>query len=215
MTLARGTGLRSRDVKPKPKAARKISRVARESCSIETLKGLQVSVSELTAREKPEDPRDAFVTARQWARSNYFLGGLQSLHTLFLNYGLKLAPVEAAQRPAFDAWLAGDAGRTEMQVEKYVFSAGAEWLLQDNLVSFWRDRGNYPYPLPAERCTYTDKLGVETLRVRLGIKPADLAGSGFTAEERTRYARGEITLDPALGENYRVLTRGMSGSGFN
>ena len=61
---------------------------------------------------------------------------------------------EPAQRPAFDAWLAGDAGRIEMQVEKYVFSVGADWLPQDNLVSFWRDRGNYPYPLPAERCTY-------------------------------------------------------------
>ena len=50
---------------------------------------------------------------------------------------------EPTQRPAFDTWLAGDAGRI-----------GAEWLPQDNLVSFWRDRGHYPYPLPAERCTY-------------------------------------------------------------
>ena len=49
----------------KPKTAKKISRPARESCSLETLKGLQVSVADLTARERPEDPREAFATARQ------------------------------------------------------------------------------------------------------------------------------------------------------
>ena len=192
-----------------------LRRDKKELCSIETLKGLQVTVADLTAREKPEDPRDAFVTARQWQQSNYFIGGMHYLNNLFLNYGLKLGPADPAQRTAFDAWLAGNDGLTEMQAEKYVLSATSEWLLQDNLVSFWRDSGDYPYPLPGERCTYTDKLGVEILKVRLGIKPTDLAGSDFTPAERTRYARGEITLNRGQGENFRVLTRGMSGSGFN
>ena len=109
---ARGLGLtlgcqtvlpRAVVTKPKPKTAKKISRVARENCSIETLKGLQVSVADLTARERPEDPREAFATARQWAQSNYFIGGLHHLTNLFFNYGLKLTAADPAQRGAFAA----------------------------------------------------------------------------------------------------------------
>ena len=200
----------------KPKIAKKISRPARENCSIETLKGLQVSVADLTARERPEDPREAFATARQWAQSNYFIGGLHHLTNLFFNYGLKLTAADPAQRGAFAAWLAQEDGEPELRAEKYVFSAVAEWLLQDNLVSFWRDSGDYPYPLPCERCTYTNKLGVEILKVRLGLKATDLAGPEFTPIERARYLRGEITVEREQGENYQVLTRGMMcGGGFN
>ena len=54
-----------------------LRRDKKELCSIETFRGSQVRVTDLTAREKPEDPRDAFVTTRQWQQPNYFIGWMR------------------------------------------------------------------------------------------------------------------------------------------
>ena len=80
---------------------------------------------------------------------------MQSLHTFFLNYGLKLALAEAPQRPAFAAWLASGRRGPDGNAGGEVCVLGRRRMVAPRRSGELLGRpGNFPYPLLAERCTY-------------------------------------------------------------
>lgn len=139
----------------------------------------------------------ALKTARHWAEVNYFIAGILHLKQQFLNYGLRVS---------------GDLDpQLRMQIEKYIASVASEWLVLDNVVSFWRGGGSPPLVIPAERCRYSDVFGRPRLWVSLGLTQEQLRD--LPIEQRRRYG-SEFRLDPALGEHFEVLTRAHRGMGF-
>lgn len=202
---------------------RKKLRGAGEFCSVDLTHGQAFTVEQLVARESPRHPAAAFRTARQFKR-NFFVGFVLAVKASVLNHGLTLEPRDKARRKDFAAWLAEkpadlERGTHQMLGEKYVGTATDEFLLQDNLVSFWRD-DEIPYPIECERCDYKDVMGRELLKVRVGYGAEDLKAAGFSPAEVKRYSSGVITVGEGAGsedENFLVLTRapsGKLGSGF-
>lgn len=187
-----------------------------EMCSLESFPGSKLTVNDLVSRESPGDLGGYFQTARRWRRDNWFVGAVLSMKSDFVGFNQVLTARERKQRPALERWLdeSGGARYTQrMIVERYIQTAVEEFLLQDNLVSFWRT-DEFPYPLESERCKYSDALGKEVMRVKLGFNAQQLLESGFTPAEARRYSEGWLKLDEAHGENFRVLTRGMVGNGL-
>ncbi len=175
-------------------------------------------MDDILAREAPGDPKSAFVTSRRWRKDNWFVGGVLGMKASLLTYGQKLVPADKTKKKEFAAWLAEGLaeynrtrGTNQMMVEKYIATSRDEFLLQDNLVSFWRDAGEYPFPLQCERCDYKDVMGREVMKVRLGYTTEDLKAAGFSPAEIKRYADGCLVLDATKGEYYQVLTRAMVG----
>lgn len=151
----------------------------------------------------PAERRDQLKSARKWADRHWFISSALELRLAFLNHGLRITSDDADP-----AWIDDN----EERILKYVEDAWREWLIMDNLASFWRDAAATPVVLSAEDCTYSDALGVEQLRVRLNLQSNEL--QSLPDGLRSRYAKGEVELSTAYGEHFRVLKRAKVGDGF-
>lgn len=190
---------------------------SRELGSMESYRGSRLTVGDLSERECPHDPEHAFRTARTWRRDNWFVGAILGMKANFVRFNQTFSTPDKKKKAALKTWLDQESengrGTNRMIVERYVQTSVDEFLLGDSLVSFWREN-EAPYPLESERCKYSDAMGREVMKVRLGYNSAQLKEAGFSAKLIARYSDGWLTLDEAFDENFRVLTRGMVGNGF-
>lgn len=194
-------------------------------CSLDIVTGAQnlatLSPQDLFDRERPEDFQAAFKRARELHKENWFVRQVVKLQAAFMNYGLRVLPVDSSKenRNKVKKWMAVPAQRGALL--RYINTVWSEYLLQDNVVSFWRkEKEVTPFILLGETCRYTDAMGIERLEVNLGYKKDQLMTdptspeAHLTSEEIQRYTRPKLVLDEAYDEYFRVLTRAHRGQGF-
>jgi len=198
--------------------------MALAKCSLDIETGAQnlatLSPEEIFDREHPVDLQAAFKLAREWDKQSWLVEQVNKLKLAFYHYGFRLVPHDKGAKDKLAEWLDADDDRRE-GLYRYVVSVWEEWLLLDNVVSFWRkEKKVTPFLLQPESCRYTDAMGLEKLKVDLGYRKAmflDENGQpidGWTLEEIQRYTRREVLLSEEFDEYFRVLTRGRRGTGF-
>ena len=197
----------------------KLSQAQQALCSTESSVRLE-NFSD--AAQNPEDLSQALQEARNWLRRSLFVRSGLRLKVGFCNYGFRLKPREnvtkAGSRQSGSAelepWLLQNRG----PIKRFMCETWGDWLWLDNCVVFWRSdkarRNQSPkvFTLLPEKCRYTDQMGVEKLKVRLGWSEQNL--KGLPKEQIKRYSSGEIELDEKYGEHFRVLKRARVGLGF-
>lgn len=183
--------------------------------------GKTVNVKDIGKRERPAELPDMFKQTREWAAVNWFVNTVLLLKGAFANYrpSLRCASQESAPRKKFDKWLetrvSAHGETVEMQVGDYLRGAVAEWFLNDNLISFWRKDGEFPYPLRPETVCYSDAFGLEKLKLRVDLTERQLLEQGVPAAQARRFgARGEVELSEEYGEHWLVARRGGRGYGL-
>jgi hypothetical protein len=198
-------------------------------CSLDIVTGAQnlatLSPTDLFDRERPEDLKATFKLSRNWHKQNWFVEQVNQLKAAFYNYGLRIQAADGTTglrdygttrgegAAKLRKWME-DANNREALL-RYIDTVWDEWLLLDNVVSFWREEKEVtPYLLLGETCTYSDAMGIEKLKVDLGYKKDQLMDAGLTEEEIRRYTSREILLSEEWDEYYKVLTRGARGGGF-
>jgi hypothetical protein len=108
---------------------------------------------------------------------------------MYNNYGFRLVSAETGGKEKLKKWLADPKQR--MSLMRYVQNVWNEWVLQDNVVSFWRKEAQVsPFLLLGETCKYSDALGIEKLEVNLGYKKDQL----MTDPDKIDY----IWVDPKM-----------------
>jgi hypothetical protein len=188
--------------------------------SLDIITGAQnlttLSPADLFDRERPEDVQASCKMSREWHKTNWFLETVIGLQASFYNYGLRIVPVDKKKAKTVKDWLANPVNREEL--ERYISSVWNEWLLTDNVVSFWRKEAEVtPFLLMAETCKYSDAMGIRKMLVRLGYKAEDFKANGqnqLSDKETKRYLQNQIELSPEYDEYYEVLTRSPKGSGM-
>ena len=179
-----------------------------------------LSPAELFDRERPDDLQAMFKLARNWDKQNWFVEQVNRLKQAFYHFGFQLVAVQKGEQKKLEKWLEADMERREL-LDRYINSVWEEWLLLDNVVSFWRkEKVVPPFLLLPERCKYSDAMGIEKLKVSLQYEKRQFTDShgsaleGWSATEIRRYTSGEIVLSEDQDEYFRVLTRGLRGTGF-
>jgi hypothetical protein len=125
---------------------------------------------------------------------------------------LKVRAVDPKQQATVNKWFEENEElilRTEREVWE-----GFETV--DNFVSFWRaktEEGPILFSLWPEQCRYSNAFNVEKLVWVPPYSPQDLKDRGLTDEQIKRYS-AKVTLDEKQGEFFKVLTRGVWGTGF-
>lgn len=172
-----------------------------------------LSPQDLFNRERPEDIRAMLKLARERHKENWFIEQITLLKQAFYNYALEIRAARKGGQKRLESWLA-EAGNREALL-RYIGSVWSEWLLMDSVISFWRKEAQItPYLLLAETVKYSDAMGIEKLKVSFGYKPEQLKEAGLSPEMVKRYSGPEVTLDEKFDEYFKVLTRGLRGSGL-
>jgi hypothetical protein len=164
-------------------------------------------------QETASQKREAFIRARHWYRYNLFVQGIVDLRLAFYNYGMVVkaeSDGQPQQAGAFEEWWAA---RAEA-VRRYVREVWLEFLVQSNVVSFWRNGTGLAMLLPLEKCEYDDTFGQERVKFRHGLTSEQI-GRLDDARLQERYRRKtEIELDTAFGEHFKVLKLERVGNGL-
>ncbi len=183
------------------------------------LAGLLRNVDFESADTSPSTIKDAMELARDWHKKNLFVQQGLRLKIAVANYGFCIRPdleygqkLDEPARRRFTKWL-----RTNgPAIHRLVLETMEDWFIMDNAVAFWRKSGRMALPrvfsLRPELCKYTDPMGEETLKVRMGWKIEEL--KALPPEAQKRYGAAEIILDEEKGEYFRVLKRDRVGYGF-
>jgi hypothetical protein len=165
--------------------------------------------------ETASQKREAFIRAKHWYRYNLFIQAIVDLRLAFYNYGMALKPMTSGrQQPTegggFEKWWEANGEA----VRRFVREVWLEFLVQSNVISFWRDGTALAMLLPLEKCDYDDTFGQERLKFRHGLTSEQI-GKLEDAKLQERYRRtSEIELDPAFGENFKVLKLERVGNGL-
>ena len=224
---AKGQELRAKSEERRASAGRARLRgqdMARARMSLDIVTGAQnlatLSPAELFDRERPDDLQAMFKLARNWDKQSWFVEQINKLKLAFYHYGCRIVPAQKADAKALEKWMEEDDDRREA-LWRYLGEVWSEWLLLDNVVSFWRmEHLVTPFLLLAESCRYTDAMGLQRLKVNLGYRKEQLTDEkgqplpDWTQEEIRRYTGQQVLLDEEFDEYYRVLTRGLRGTGF-
>jgi len=203
--------------------------------SLDIITGAQnlttLSPADLFDRERPEDVKAACKMSREWHKNNWFVETIIGLQGAFYNYGLRILPAQPNSKGKLKKWLEEPGQKAALL--RYIGSVWREWLMQDNVVSFWREKKKTtPFLLLPETCEYSDAMGIEKLKVTLGYKAEQLKSSGasergasgagpsnqraaLSAEEIKRYLANKIELSEEYDEYFRVLTRANRGQGMD
>ncbi len=205
--------------KKRTNRSRRLDQQAQARCSLDIITGAQnlatLSPQDLFDRERPEDIRATFKLSREWHKQNWFVEQINQLKTAFYNYGLRILPVDKkAGRDTLKSWMEDPDNRESLL--RYIDNVWDEWHLLDSVISFWREEAQTtPFVLLGETCRYSDAMGMQKLRVNLGYKKDQLVNTGLSDEEIRRYTSPEIELNEEYDEYFRVLTRGIRGSGLS
>jgi len=191
----------------------------RETVFFGVNKDINTGAVRLTSRDvlhgECRTPQQAFTRARKWAQENWFVQQVNDLKLAFYHYGFRLTAKEPKDRAALKTAWDNDAA-LRLALTRYVNEVQTEFLLNDTVVSFWREEAKTtPFLLLGENCEYTDAMGHERLKVTMNYKPEDLEGSDITPKQRERYTSGkQVLLSEEFDEYYSVLTRAYRGQGF-
>ena len=168
-----------------------------------------LSPAELFDRERPDDLQAMFKLARNWDKQNWFVERVNRLKQAFYHFGFQLVAVQKGEQKKLEKWLEANMERREL-LDRYINSVWGEWLLLDNVVSFWRkEKVVLPFLLLPERCKYSDAMGIEKLKVSLQYEKRQFTDShgsaleGWSATEIRRYTSGEIVLSEDQDEYFR------------
>jgi hypothetical protein len=187
------------------------------------------------AETRPKDICRAFARTRYWATYNWLVGAVIALRLSFYDYGFRLVGESKAETAKIKEWLEEeDNGTTQpsraQQVYAYVQDVWNEWLLNDNVISFWRDGTRMkprPIVLPPEDHKYSDEFGEEILHLKHGLPPSriDMMKS-LTARQKQELKSSSViklTKEGALlsggevvdiGFHFEVLKRARIGVGL-
>ena len=183
---------------------------------------------DLLFRERPSTPQDAFLRARSWLGENWFVKMVHSGKVDFFNFGMQILPEDNTEgnRKKLKEFFRKDP-KAKLDVHRYIREVWREWVLNQNVVSFWREEApnkTVPFLLLGEQCKYSDAMGVPRLRVKLDYKHNQMPQNDdvFTfsnmtvSDVKNRYYSGrEIELDEKYDEHFEVLTTGYRGRGFS
>ena len=212
------------------------SRVALMSRDINT-GSEKLRPEDMLFRDRPGTPQSAFEKARSWQKENWFINLVNRGNVDFFNFGLRILPEDntPANRTTLADWFRKNP-KAKREMQRYVKTVWREWVLNQNVVSFWREEKlkNVPFLLLGEECDYTDAMGIEILQWKPTYKVNQMpredggfqfsnvvetttAPSGFNKDWKNRYTSGrKIMLDPdKYDEHFEVLTTGYQGQGFS
>lgn len=197
-----------------------------------------LSYSRQSLKERPavNDLNSIFTRCRTVATESSFLSIYLPLKQAFYNYGFSVAlgPNAKGDDDALNKWLAEefttDAEYTDPKtnttvklelnqtrseaIAALVADVWREFLLFDNVVLQWFDGGSRaPVTLALEACRYSDKLGLPVLYYTHGLSREEIAL--LPQDQQARFTeQPEVLLSPDEGEHFKVLKRGLAGSGF-
>jgi hypothetical protein len=194
-----------------------LSKTQAALCAIDNSAILE-SYARADTSSDPRDKREALVLARDWHKKNLFVQAGLGLKVGFANYGLRLKPIDKVgkqSRQQLNAWWL----KNKRAIRKFIRETWEDWHILDNAVAFWRKQGVIIpriITLKPEDCVYSDAMGIEKLKVRLGWSKEELTSTGQNSakDEWRRYASREIELSEDKGEFFRVLKRDRDGWGF-
>jgi hypothetical protein len=159
-------------------------------------------------------PKEEFEAAENHFTHNRYVQRLILTKVSFAMHGFNVAPAKGASAKAVEDWLKSE--DRIAQLREYAETVWRDRYVFNNVVAMWVDGDTtVPLLLPPYRCEYSDPLGREMLRYEPGWKSFELTllkDSGLA--DRVRRGGGKITLDPALGEQFKVLKWQRVGLGF-
>ena len=171
------------------------------------------------------DRRAVCARARALLGENDFMATLQHVRTFYFADGLRYAGAAVAAKNA--AKVAKWADRTGFWplAARLAMDTWREFLLCDNAVAFWMeaDASAAGFPtvaiLDCEAVDYQNQLGLEQLRIKFARASADtlarLTAAGFDDRWiKAHQTGGWLTVDPARGECFAVLTWEKLGNGL-
>jgi hypothetical protein len=186
-------------------------------------------------QENPTDINAVFTRCRTVVKRSTFLTSYYDLVASFWNYGLKftIGPGGDKNDEAMLEWekeeFKVDSEYTDPNGKKttieinstkgevaraFVEDAVNEFMLLSNCVGFWNDAGSAPITLAPEQCRYTDTMGLPVLFYRHGLSVQQIAI--LPDEQKKRFADNpELLLSPDEGEHFKVIKRGLIGTGFS
>lgn len=181
---------------------------------------------DLLFRERPSTPQDAFMRARSWAKENWFVRMILNGQVTFFNYGLEILPEDntpKARKELKDFFKKNR--KTHINVHRYINEVFKEYILNQNVVSFWREKKkDCPFLLLGEQCEYVDVFGIPRLWWNPNMRPKIMPDSDdifefsgmSTTDVKNRYFSGKkIELDEDWDEYFEVLTTNYRGLGFS
>lgn len=166
------------------------------------------------AATEPGKPAETMVEARRRLAMDDFVGGVHHLKVCYFSKGFTFAGADDATK----TWLTKS--RMKWVAFRLQRDLWREFLLLDCAVVFWMTAAGgtvaKPVVLDGEILDYQDTMGNERLTVQIAkrkLSPEEKAGMSqrwIDAYEKG----GKITIDPDLGENFRVITREKLGRGL-
>lgn len=182
---------------------------------------------DLLFRERPSTPQDCFMRARSWQKENWFVHTVNQGKVDFYNYGMELVPKENTKqnrKKLEDFWEKNK--RIYLSTHQYCKEVMREFVLNQNVVSFWREAPEtkmVPFLLLGEQCDYVDIFGVPRLWWNPNYKPVHMPQSndvfqfsGMSGKDiKNRYFTGQkIELSEDWDEHFEVLTTNYRTMGF-
>lgn len=185
-----------------------------------------------TITETPTDVLEALQETRNWHKKSHFVQEIIRTKRALFNSGFRMVPFDEepkdSEKKEFKDWY----DEFCPKIEAFVLETWHDKLLMNNAVAFWRKplgkKSKVAQPriitLPPDRCKYTDAMGIEKLKVKLGWHEEDFRISPTTTdkinflipkEDIKRYAQGNyIDLLESHGEFFRVYKEERVGWGF-
>jgi hypothetical protein len=194
------------------------------------------------ASERPTDRIAQYTKAREFADSSSFLNIYFPLKLSIYNCDPNIQPAldQKGQQPdakavdSLAAWMAQPAPvavesvidkltKEAVDIEssmtngqrilKFVEDVWNCFFLFDACPAVWMDTLGYATVVRLENCTYSDNLGIETLRYQHGLSTDQIAQ--LPPDRQDRFKKNAIIpINPAQGEHFRMLKRSAMGEGL-
>jgi hypothetical protein len=186
-------------------------------------------------KENPTTLSAIFKLCRDLHESSTFLSSYLPLRTAFYNYGLSftIGPNGKGDAKALDAWekkeftteaeykdSTGKTTKIELNstygemARAFIRDCWNEFGLIDNCIGYWDDDGSVPTTLDPNKCRFEDTLGLPVLYYTHGLSETQIAM--LPSERQNRYRQNtEILMNPDEGDHFKVLKRGLAGTGLN
>lgn len=160
---------------------------------------------------------NAFQKARRWSR-HWFVASILQLRQAFFNYGFTLTAADKKDRDKLKAWKT-DAKSEKMRewIADYTDDLWSEWLLLENVISFWRNASERPVLLNLEDCEYSDAFGSELLCIKHNLTTEQINKLKGWSEEEKKRLRAKNVLEIGPDDelfHFKVSKRARAGLGL-